>query len=308
MRSAFNGQVRKDALITKGLAASISIYLWILTWSFCSASTISSTFDNIVASRDGIGYPSPLPPYQLIQGSPGNDFVDSSGSSAGNPNLGGLGPALPYHQTVDALNSWAVRLYDNSNTLLPTPVLYLDLGTAQWTDGFIIWNSNAGDTAIDSGQPVLGGSGLKTARLSYANPAAGFNYSSTDPVDFAALSWTTINVSGSNLAGEFGLAMSTGLYSEPQVNTFDAISARLLRLELVEGFGYKSMITVDDGLGGSTSEPHEIIWLGEVAYYQASAPTPPDPLGPVPEPSTLVVFGGLAGLRLGRRLLRPAKK
>jgi hypothetical protein len=201
-------------------------------------------------------------------------------------------------------------LFDDTNNPLPTPVLYLDLGSLQWTDGFIVWNSNAGDTAIDENDvPAPGGSGLKTARLSYANPSDGFDYSSIDPDDYAALSWSTINVSGSDTHGSFGLTRSTGLYSEAQVKTFDAISARLFKLELLEGFGFDSLLTVDlDQNGDPIREKFKIIQLGEVAFYQTDAPSPPDPLGPVPEPSTLAIFAGLASVRFGRSLIQRRKK
>ena len=311
MRSAFIRLGRTEAVFFQGLVPSFFLSLWLFCSSFGSAATISSTFQSILASRPGIGYQVPLSESQLIQGSPGNDFVNSDGTfDDDGPNLGGIGPALPYHQTVGALNSWGVRLFDDSNNPLPTPVLYLNLGSLQWTDAFIVWNSNAGDTAIDENDaPAPGGSGLKTARLSYANPSDGFDYSSTDPDDYAALSWSTINVSGSDTLGSFGLTRSTGPYSEPQVKTFDAISARLLKLELLEGFGFDSLLTVGlDANGDPIRDKFKIIQLGEVAFYQTDAPSPPDPLGPIPEPSMLAIFAGLASVRFGRSLIQRLKK
>jgi len=294
MRSAFIRLGRTEAVFFQGLVPSFFLSLWLFCSSFGSAATISSTFQSILASRPGIGYQDPLSESQLIQGSPGNDFVNSDGTfDDDGPNLGGIGAAL-----------------DDSNNPLPTPVLYLNLGSLQWTDAFIVWNSNAGDTAIDENDaPAPGGSGLKTARLSYANPSDGFDYSSTDPDDYAALSWSTINVSGSDTLGSFGLTRSTGPYSEPQVKTFDAISARLLKLELLEGFGFDSLLTVGlDANGDPIRDKFKIIQLGEVAFYQTDAPSPPDPLGPIPEPSMLAIFAGLASVRFGRSLIQRLKK
>ncbi|MFM8572383.1 MAG: hypothetical protein ACKOAU_12360 [Pirellula sp.] len=306
MRSAMPKQFRREAVVAKGLVLTFSVCLLLLIPSFSLAATISSSFDKIVGSREGAGYYSPFPVTQLINNAPGTDFVNPDGSFDGSTGLGGLGSNLPYHQTVDDLNSWAVRLYDDSNNLLPPPVLYLDLGSPTWTDGFIVWNSNAGDTAVDENDvSVPGGSGLKTARLSYANPEAGFNYGSNDPAYYEALTWTTINVQGSNFLGNFQLARSAGTYSEPQIVTFDTLSARLLKLELLEGFGYKSVISIDDGFGSPTPSKQDIIWLGEVAFYEASDPNPPSA---VPEPSAVAVFAGLVGLRFARRMISRAKK
>ncbi|MFN5272707.1 MAG: hypothetical protein ACK5E3_05860, partial [Planctomycetota bacterium] len=79
--------------------------------------------------------------------------------------------------------------------------------------------------------------------------------------------------------------------------------------ELLEGFGFDSLLTVGlDANGDPIRDKFKIIQLGEVAFYQTDAPSPPGPLGPIPEPSMLAIFAGLASVRLGRNLIQRRKK
>ncbi|MFM7926739.1 MAG: hypothetical protein ACKO9Q_03420, partial [Pirellula sp.] len=97
MRLPRRCQGRKDAAIVQGLVLVMALLAGLSLTLTADAAAISKNFDKIQTNRKGIGFPFELQVENLI----GNNFVD----------LGTLGGGLlPDHETVDAFNSWGVRI------------------------------------------------------------------------------------------------------------------------------------------------------------------------------------------------------
>jgi hypothetical protein len=297
-------QGRKDAEIVQGLVLVLTLIGVLSPVSTADASAISKNFDKIKTNRTGIGYPLPLDVGNLISNdSSGGDFVAPGA-------LGGGLADLPNHQTVDAFNSWAVRVDDPSipDYAADPVILYLDLGASLYTDGLIVWNSNQGDTAGDPGNPYpwgSGGSGLKRARLYYLDiqdPSWDFD----SQVENGTNAWTEITSVYND--GDFN--QNNTLTSPAQVRSFTEVQARAFKFVLLEGFGVDSMVKIgEDGDGNAIREAQKIILMGELAFFQSGGPGPPTPPpGPVPEPSSLLVLVGLSSLTIGKNWISKRKR
>ncbi|MFM8261381.1 MAG: hypothetical protein ACKN9S_03815, partial [Pirellula sp.] len=218
MRLPRRCQGRKDAAIVQGLVLVMALLAGLSLTSTADAAAISKNFDKIKTNRTGIGYPAPLDVGNLIsndRNGVGIDFVPPGALG------GGL---LPDHETVDAFNSWGVRIDDPSipDYAADPAILYLDLGASLYTDGLIVWNSNKGDTAgtpptdpNDTTPWGSGGSGLKRARLYYLNiqdPTWDFD----NDVDNSSNAWTEITSVYD--AGDF--TQNNSLISPAEVRSF----------------------------------------------------------------------------------------
>lgn len=295
MRSLGIFQGRKEAFWLQGLVVAVLFFVYSVPSPRAIGGVVSKNFHEIQTNRNGIGFYGTWPVYQLIQNTLGVDFVNSDGSTTPTPELGG--PTLPYHQTVDPYNSWAVRIDD---PLIPSylsnpATLYLDLGKREETNGLIVWNSNRGDqTGTNYNDPGNGGAGLKKAKLYYLDESDSWDF--TNNVMSTGLGWTEI--------GEFTFNQNDSLYSPSETKTFPAVNARAFKFELLESHGDKSWVVtgVDGDDNPNSFEQQELIWLGELAFTVSGGSPPTPPLNPIPEPSSLLVFAGLSALGIRKRL------
>lgn len=294
MRSIGFFQGRKEAFCVQGLAVAFFVAVCAAQLPTAWGTVVSKNFDRIQSNRNGIGFPNPWLVDQLIQNTPAIDFVNSDGSVDPTTVLGGS--TLPYHQTVDPFNSWAVRIDDPSFPVyLSDPaILYLDLGKREETNGLIVWNSNQGDqTGTNYNDPGSGGAGLKRAKLYYLDESDSWDFDNN--VMSSTLSWTPI--------GEFNFNPNNSLYSPSETKPFSAVHARAFKFELLESHGAPSwVVTSLDTNGDPVAVQQQLIWLGELAFTVSGGAPPTPPLNPVPEPSSLMVFAGLAALGIRKRL------
>ena len=185
------------------------------------------------------------------------DMATTSGYDIGNAvNGSGLsaGPPLPgFHDNASIANAWLSS--ETSGNILFDLVQDYDV----W--GFTVWNTN---WDIDTPQ-YKGKYGIDDLVVQYSLNGSGF-----------------LNLPGAPT--EFSKDNSTN-YITPQIFSFDAITADMIRLVISSNHG-------GPGLGLA-----EIQFNGNLSGILAV-----DPLSTVPEPTTLALFGlGLVGLSVAKR-------
>lgn len=263
------------------------------------AGIVLSRFTNAISDPDGL---------------PGSDLIstiDGSGLDTQPISNSNSSHSLSFITPTDA-NSWAY-LQDQQS---PNADVYLALkqGSSTTIDSLYLWNLNKGDSrrvARDSnGNPIedgdnlvyrylddqyFGRSGVKVARISYSNDDSLSSLDQSNPLmtlNFAA--WTNLPTEDSN--GLFSFSQETGETSTSQGILFDVITAKYLKITLLENFG---QTLVYDSVTKSYV-PVDLLGFAEIAFSEYAPPAPPV----VPEPGSVAVFGGLmaaGGLMRWRR-------
>lgn len=206
----------------------------------------------------------------------------------------------------------------NSVAFLQTPEvnIYLALksGVSTMVDSIYLWNLNRGDSrriARDgSGDPIedqgnlvyqyldpeyFGSSGVKVARISYSDDDSLSSLDQLNPlITLNSAAWTNLPTENSN--GLFSFSQENGETSTSQRKLFDVITAKYLKITLLENFGPTLVYDIDT----NSYVPVNLLGFAEIAFSEYAPPAPPV----VPEPGSVAVFGGLmavGGLMRWRR-------